>query len=333
MHSTLKPKQTDDPHDIVVVAPDPARVVPDPVAVAPADEELSSLLHDAARRLSQAQARVASDDPAGAVVPAVDTTFRPAAVNDVLAPGRLRSIGRGAMRVFAAVLLTTCIGVAGIAWQHYGDAAQQMVADWMPQLALTSLLPSEQPAPSAQPAPPAVQADTATSPPAQPAPPVQAPAQGVAPGAAALPAESAQSLQSMARDLASVGQEIGQLKAGIEQLKASQQQMSRDIAKASEAKASEAKAVEVKAPEPNLQPRIATPLPRPAPAPARKPKPPPPLAAAIPPPPPPQAAAPSMPRQIEPPPQAAAQPQAQELSPVPRPPMPLTPSVGSFSQQ
>src|SRR5712672_4000570 len=51
MHSTLKPKQTDDPHDFVVVAPeaarvapdpvrvapDPARVVPDPVAVAPAD--------------------------------------------------------------------------------------------------------------------------------------------------------------------------------------------------------------------------------------------------------------------------------------------------------
>src|SRR5712672_3690964 len=42
MQSTLKPKQTDDPHDFVVVAPDPvqdapdpARVVLDPVAVAP----------------------------------------------------------------------------------------------------------------------------------------------------------------------------------------------------------------------------------------------------------------------------------------------------------
>ena len=161
MQSTLKPKQTDDPHYFVVVAPDPvrvapdparvvpdpARVVPDPVAVAPADEELSSLLHDAARRLSQAQARSASDVSAGAVVPAVDTTFRPAAanaaVNDVLAPGRLRSIGRGAMRAFAAVLLATCIGVAGLAWQHYGDAAQQTIADWKPQLTLTSLLPSE----------------------------------------------------------------------------------------------------------------------------------------------------------------------------------------------
>src|SRR6266403_1398598 len=259
MHSTLKPKQTDDPHDFVVVAPDaarvapdaarvvpdparvvldPARVVLDPVAVAPADDELSSLLHDAARRLSQAQARAASDLPADAAVPPVDTTFRPAAVNNVLVTGRLRSIGRGAMRAFAAVLVATCIGVAGIAWQHYGDTAQQTLADWMPQLALTSLLPADQPAPSAQPAPPAVEPYTATSAPAQPAPP--------------------------------------------------------------------------------------------APAPARKlrPPPPPPLAVAAPTPP--QAAASSIPRQIEPPPQAAAQPQAQELSPVPRPPMPLTPGPGSF---
>ena len=142
MQSTLKPKQTDDPHDIVVVAP--------AASVAPADDELSSLLHDAARRLSQAQARAASEVPAGAAVPPVDTTFRPAAgnaaVNNVLVTGRLRSIGRGAMRAFAAVLLATCIGVAGLAWQPYGDAAQQTIADWMPQLALTSLLPAEQPA-------------------------------------------------------------------------------------------------------------------------------------------------------------------------------------------
>ena len=326
MQSTLKQKQTDDPHDIVVVAP----------AVAPADDVLSSLLHDAARRLSQAQARAASEVPAVAVVPPVDTTFRPAAVNaavnNVLVTGRLRSIGRGAMRAFAAVLVATCIGVAGIAWQHYGDAAQQTIADWMPQLTLTSLLPADQPAPSVQPAPPAVEPDAATSAPAQPAPRAQAPTQVVAPGAA-LPADSAQSLQSMARDLAGMGQEITQLKASIEQLRASQQQMSRDIAKASEAKASEVKASEVRAPEQNPQPRIAAPLPRPAPAPARKlrPPPPPPLAAAAPMPP--QAAASSMPRQIEPPPQAAAQPPAQELSPVPRPPMPLTPGPGSFSQQ
>src|SRR6266576_454104 len=229
---------------------------------------------------------------------------------------------RRAMRAFAAVLLATCIGVAGIAWESYGDAAQQMIAQWAPRLALTSSLPPEKPALSAQPAPPVVQAEAATSAPPPPVPPAQIAAPGVAPSAAA---ESAQLLQSMARDLASVGQEIGQLKASIEQLKASQQQISRDIAKASEAKASEAKASEAKASEAkasetkaseqSLRPRIAAPLPRPAAAPARRP---------VPPPPPPLAAAAPTSPQAEPPPQAAAQPQGQELS-VPRPPMPLTP--------
>ena len=301
MHSTLKPKQTDDPHDIVVVAPDV-------VQVAPADEELSNLLHDAARHLSDARTRTGSDVAAGPAVPPVDPTFRPSAVNDVPVPGHLRSIGRGAIRAFTALLLAACIGVAGIAWQSWGDAAQQMIANWAPQFALTSSLPPEKPGLSAQPAPSAVQAAAANPAPPQPAAPAQTAAEGVAPTAAAVSAESAQLLQSMARDLASVGQEIEQLKASIEQLKASQQQMSRDIARASEQ---------------NLRPRVSAPPPRSATAPARKPMPPspPPQAAAAPNLP--QAAAASAPRQGEPQPQATAQPQAEQLSSVPRPPMPL----------
>src|SRR6266446_97765 len=314
MHSTLKPKQTDDPHDIVVIAPDA-------VQVAPADEELSNLLHDAARLLSEAQTRGGSDVPAGAAVPPVDTTFRPSAVDDVLVPGRLRSMGRGAMRAFTALLLAAGIGGAAIAWQAYGDAAKAMIAEWAPQLALTSSQPREKPALPVQPAPPAVEADAVTAAPAQPAPPAQTAAQGVAAGAAAVSAESAQLPQSMARDLATMGQEIGQLKASVEQLKASQQQMSREIAKTSE------KASEAKASEQNPRPRISAPPPRSATAPARRPMPPPPppqaAAPTLP-----QAAAPSVPRQAEPLPPAAAQPQAQELSSVPRPPMPLSPGIG-----
>ena len=309
MHSTLKPKQTDDPHDIVVIAPDA-------VQVAPADEELSNLLHDAARLLSEAQTRGGSDVPAGAAVPPVDTTFRPSAVDDVLVPGRLRSMGGGAMRAFTALLLAACIGGAAIAWQAYGDAAKAMIAEWAPQLALTSSQPPEKPALPVQPAPPAVQPDAVTAAPAQPAPPAQTAAQGVAAGAAAVSAESAQLPQSMARDLATMGQEIGQLKASVEQLKASQQQMSRDFAKASEAKVSEAKVPEArasgaKASEQNLRSRLSAAVRRSAAASARKPMPPLPS---------PQAAAPSAPRQGEPQPQPTAQPQA-ELAP--RPPMPL----------
>jgi hypothetical protein len=82
--------------------------------------------------------------------------------------------------------------------------------------------------------------DAAKVPPPQPAPLAQ-----TAPTAAALPPELTPLLQSMARDLASVGKEIEQLKAGrelmardnanlSEQLKASQEQLTRGVARLSE---------------------------------------------------------------------------------------------------
>jgi hypothetical protein len=310
MDSTLKPKQTDDPHDFLVVAPDDVRV-------APSDEELSNLLRNAARHLSDPQTHRGSDVAAGPSIPPVDTTFRPAAVENVLVPGPRRSIGRRAVRAFAALLLAGCIGVAAMAWQSRGDVAKRIIAKWTPNFVLTSSLPTETPGLPGQATPPAIQAAVANAAPPQPAPLAQTAAEGVAPTAALSP-DSAQLLQTMARDLATVAQEIEQLKASIEQLKASQQQVSRDVARAYEAKASETKASEQ-----SPRPRISAPAPRPAAAPARRPMPPfPPAQAAaartLP------QAAPSVPRQAEPQPQATAQPQAEpELSPVPRPPMPV----------
>src|SRR6266851_5394636 len=70
-------------------------------------------------------------------------------------------------------------------------------------------------------------------------------------------------LQSMARDLATVGQRIEQLKASIDQLRAGQQQMSREIAKPFESKASEQ----------NLRRKASAPPPRPTAASTRKPVP------------------------------------------------------------
>jgi hypothetical protein len=320
MQSTLSPKQADDPHDVLVVAPDAA------VRVVPSDEELSNLLHQAARHRSDTPTGAASDLPAGATVPPVDTTFRPAAVNDVLVAGHRRSIGGQAVRAFTALLLAVCIGGAAIAWQSSGNVAKQIVAKWAPQFILTSLLPVEKPGLSEQSAPPVAQADAANAAPPQPAPPAQSAAEAVAP-AAAPSADSAQLIQSMARDLASVGQVVEQLKASIEQLKAGQQQMSRDAAKVSEAKASEVKTSEVTTSEQNLRPRISALPPRPPAARARKPMPPyypPPQAAAAPVLP--QTAAPYVPRQPEPPPQATAPPLTDpELASVPRPPMPVRP--------
>jgi hypothetical protein len=336
MQSTLHPKLTDDPHDVIVVppdmvrvAPDPARVAPDVARAAPAEEEISSLLRDAARRHSDAQVPKASDMPAAAAIPPVDTTFRPAAAS-VLGPGRTQSIGWRAMRGFTAVLLAACTAGAGIAWELHGDTAKQLIAPWVPKFALASSLPADQPVLSAQAAAPAVEATAANAAPAQPAPPAQSAAEAAAPAAAA-PAETAQ-LQSMARDVASLGQEVVQLKASIEQLKASQQQISREIAKASENKASEAKAS-----EPVARPRISAPPPQPAAARVRRPMPsyPPPQVAAAPPMPQTAARYPAtapyygrqpdyMPRQVEPQPQIAADPQADpEVATAPRPPMPV----------
>jgi len=88
-----------------------------------------------------------------------------------------------------------------------------------------------------------------------------------------------QLLQSMARDVAAMGQSIEQIKASQERmardhvnavdlLRASQEQMARVIAKTSEGKTSEARTSEQ-----NPRPRISAPPPRPVAAPARKPVP------------------------------------------------------------
>lgn len=309
MQTTQNPKQSDDPHDVLVVAPDV-------VLMAPTDEELSRLARTL-RGASSPQIRNEPDFAAGPAVPPLDTRFRPAAVGDL---GR-RSIGARAARGFVvALLLAMCAGIADIAWQTYGDAAGQIIAPWVPQRVLALVLPQESPAPSAQPAPPAADATVNAAAP-QPVPAAQTAPEGAAATAAAPAAEPAQPPASMPNDVASLRQEIEQLKASVEQLKAGQQQISRDLAKASEIKATEARAS-----EPTPRPRVSALPPRPLAARARRPMPPPPQAAMAPimPPAPAPYVAPYVPRQVEPPPLAVDQPPADpELASVPRPPMPV----------
>jgi hypothetical protein len=227
MHSTPNPKQTD-PRDIILVAPE--------------DKELSNLARDAMRYSLDPQTRMGSDFSAGPPIPPVNMMFRPAAaVNYIQVPGDRPSIGRRAVRAFTGFLLTACIGGAGVAWQFYGDAAKRIIASWAPQFVLTSSPLLQNPAALEQPSPPTVQAVNVNAAPPQPAAPAQTAPKGVAPTAGARSPDSAQLLQSMARDLASVGQEI-------ELLKASQQQMSRDVAKRSE----QNRRLRISAPPPRL---------------------------------------------------------------------------------
>jgi hypothetical protein len=307
MHSTLIPKQTDDPHDFVVVPPDAVRV-------APADEELSNLVRDLARRSSDPQTHMPSDF-AAAPVPPVDTGFRPSVVTDVSGAGRQGPIGKLVGRTFTALLLAGCTGVAAIAWQSYGQTAKAMIAEWTPPGVLTAL-PLEKLGLAVPSTPPAAEATAANAAPPQAAMLAQTAPEAVAPNAAAVPADAAPSLDRMARDLASAQQEIGQLKASIAELKASQQQISRDAAKTVS--------------DQNARARMAALLPRPPIARPRKPVPTYPAAQTYPPAPVATAptsapvAAPYAPRQVDPLPPAAASPPADpELSSVPRPPLPV----------
>jgi hypothetical protein len=258
MQSTPNPNQTD-PDDVLVIAPDI-------VLVARSDKA-----HDATSRASDSQTHMAPDFSAGPSVLPVDTTFRAAAVDDVKVPGDRRPIGGRVIRACIGFLLAICIAVAASLWQSYGDAAKQIVARWVPQFALSSSSPQDNPA---QPGAVAVQASAAKA-----VPPAQTALEGVASTGATLSAESTQLLQSMAGDLAHAEQEIEQLKASIAELKAGQQQMSRDTAKVSEARVSEAKAseariAEAKVSEQNLRSRLSAAVRRSAVASARKPMPP-----------------------------------------------------------
>jgi len=279
MDTTANPKQTDSHHVMVARADEELAHAHEQITraheeIGRTEAQLSELQHDVARQ--------PSDHPQSRM-----NTFRPAV------PSNPPSLGRRAVRAFISLALLGCIGVAAMAWQSpsSGDAAKQMIARWAPQLVPTLLLTLESPGLPAQRAQLDVRASAASAAPPQPAPMAQIAPQGVVPPASALSPDTAQLLQSMARDLATVGQRIELLKASIDQLKAGQQQMSREIAKPFESKASEQ----------NLRPKTSAPPPRPTAASTRKPV----------------ATLPS--------PQATAQPQAEktQLSSVPRAPMTL----------
>src|SRR5712671_2637840 len=187
MDTTLNPKQTDPPHVLVARADEELAHAHEQITrvgeeIARAEEQLSKLEHDAAR-------------------PAV--------------PGKRPLFDRPAVRGFTGLLLAASIGVAAIAWQSsYGDA----IARWAPQRVVTSSPPLENPGLPAQPSPPTVQAAAARTAPPQPALLAQTAPEDAAPTAAAtaVSPELTQLLQSMARDIATLGQGIAQLKASQE---------------------------------------------------------------------------------------------------------------------
>lgn len=308
MHSTFK-LIASDPHDAISLAPD----------LAPAtwaDKVLADIRRDLGSQALDQQ-RPAPSTAAG---PAVDAAFRAAPAGDIRIPddqvAARRPTGSWAKSAVTVFLFALFSAFAAAGWQTYGDTARQMIADWAPSFTSASSPPSEKTM-SAGPsdAPAVAAAATDPSPPSGTA--LAQPAESAIPATAAPTPDTAQSIQSMARDLAAMGQQVEQLKASIAELKASQQAMA--AAKTSEVKPSETKPSEIRTSAPNPRPRMSAPPPRSAVAPARRP-----VAAYVPaqaaaPPPLPQAAPPAS-WQPAPPPPAAMEPDGE---PVLRPPMPL----------
>ncbi|WP_213774596.1 hypothetical protein [Bradyrhizobium sp. dw_78] len=310
MLSTLD-RQENDPRDIPEIAPDV-------VLAARADKGFPTLAPEIVSRPSGPQTQTGP----GASASSVDTAFRATAADHIQVPGPRSAMGRRASRAFMGFVFTLCSAVAAIAWEHYGDAAQQTIADWTPQLALISSLPEKLglAGQSSPPAAPASAADPAPSPAAQSA-------EATVP-AAALSPDTAQLLQSMAHDLATMGQQIAELRASLDQLKSGQEQIARDMARTAQARVAEARVTEAKAAEPNLRSRISPLPPRPAATPVHKPKPAfaPAQAAVASPLPPAQTSTPRVapPQAAATPAPAAAQATAQPAGdPALRPPMPL----------
>lgn len=328
MHSTLKLRDSD-PHDDFAI-------VPDVVPTAWADKVLADITGDARIpydvESSPDGKRPAPDQPVSAAsglaaaAPTVDTTFRATVTDDIVAPVEQQPTSRWAK---SAVMLVFAIGsaAAAAAWHNHGDTARQMVSNWVPGFALTSSPPTETAALPEEADPPAAQAAAAEQTPEAPAAAAPAqPAESPAP-VAATPSPDTPQLQSMARDLAAMAQQVEQLKASIAELKTGQQAMIREAAKASEVKPAEAKAAESKPAE--VKPAASKPRsktsarpPRTAAAPPHRPLqayPPAPVAAPAPLPQP--APPPVSMLSAPPPPQAATR--TEDGEPIVRPPMPL----------
>jgi hypothetical protein len=275
MQSTPNLRDTD-PHDVFVIDPDVS-------LAARADKASLDLLYDVLSRPSDPAPSQVRPDPELriAAAPSVDAAARGTGADDIPVNDiRLKDIRLGDTEIGAhqpatsklarsSVMGLFALGsaVVAAAWQHYGDDAKAIMARYTPPFSIASLASPEKPVAAEQPAAAAVQASAANQAAAQPA----LPADNAAPAAATASPDQTQVIQSMARDLAAMGQQINELKASIEQIKASQPQTA-----SAPARTTEARLAEPKAAEPVLtRPRIVPPPPAPvhaAATPVRRPK-------------------------------------------------------------
>jgi hypothetical protein len=205
----------------------------------------------------------APDVAAGATTAPVDTSFRATSASPVRLKAR-KSFGRRLIRGAVGLVLTACVAGAAVFWQSYGEAARQIVMKSLAPV-VVAFMSRESPTAEQPSVLPVVQAAVV--------PDASAPQRSadMNSSAGSPPVDTAELLQSLARELAHMRQEMDQIRGTVAELKASDDQMAREIAKLSD------KATD-KALEQALRPRVSMASPPPAQPvamPVRKPPPPP----------------------------------------------------------
>ena len=143
------------------------------------------------------------------------------------------------LRGVIGLLLATCIFAAAFA-SRYGHEAKAIMARWSPQVSITPREAASEPRGEAR--SPVVRIADADEQPAPPAPPSHKEAEDLPSGGPTMSAEPAQSLKTIAHDLAGIQEKLEQLKISheqtrrdhaeaIQQLKAAQEQAARNNAR------------------------------------------------------------------------------------------------------
>ena len=268
MQSTPTLKDTD-PHDVFAIESllaAHAEKAP-PLAYDPAPSLANAAAAPHVHAAAKSHVHVAPAISVVASTPQIEPTFRaPDLGNIQLERGmQVEDVGPGEIKVdglelpgerpqakwvkrLVMVLLGLCGAVAAAAWQHYGDQATAVAAEWAPPFVLAALSAPDKAASASQPhtlkfRPPGPRFRRLR--PIQPPhnrPRRRRPAEpGTSRGYATDASAESAELQTMTQDLAAMGQQVEELKATITELKASQAQMARELAKASGGKAAATK--------------------------------------------------------------------------------------------
>jgi hypothetical protein len=178
--------------------------------------------------------------------------------NDRLPNGR-RSLRKRALRTLSGLLVTFCTGVAAtLAWQSYGDAARETIANAYPQLGW--LAPQGEPVTQNAPDAIALAAPTAPSFDQQQLNAISIDLEAMRQGIDRIAPGIVASQEQMARSIDRIAATQEQTARTVDQLKASQEQVMREITK-------------LQAVEQYILYKSSEPPPRPAPAQSRNPAP------------------------------------------------------------